>query len=576
MNPVKSAPKATSANRFAPAFLLAPLAILALAVAGLGQQQQQSPQRPAHHRTRQKSAKPESLEKKEDPRAEIIRENNYGVALMNRQHFEEALGKFQRACVLDQESDIGCVNVGIAFLNMQRLDDAQQILQKSAERDPKNPRVWFNLGLLAKAAGQPDAAIEHFQKAAALEPQDADTQYFLGLLYSQQQQYDKAIASFENALKLNPFQVSAEFGLAQAYRRKNDDARSIEHLERFQHLTAEKLGKPMSFIYGEQGKYSLAELMRPAPEPVPAAVPVHFTNVTPPSGLPAQPPSALLKPTVKSATLRAKRKHKAESESQPEKPRPVAKFLGSGACILDYDGDGKPDIFLVNADGKGNAGLFRNLGGGKFVNVTKSAHLDISGDGMGCAVGDYDNDGKPDLAVSFDGRVTLFHNEGKGGFKDVTEQAGIASDGLALGLAFLDYDHDGDLDLYVTRFNEFQLDNPREPFPFPVDATPPGNILWRNNGNGTFTDWTKETGLAGVAPSVGALASDLNNDRAIDLVVTGWQKPPVAYMNQREGAFRATTPWASKTAGDIPASRSASSRSISIKMVGWMSLSPTG
>ena len=238
---------------------------------------------------------------------------------------------------------------------------------------------------------------------------------------------------------------------------------------------------------------------------------------------------------MKSASLRAKRPHKPES--QIDEPRPVAKFLGSGACILDYDGDGKPDIFLVNADGKGNAGLFRNLGGGKFANVTKSAHLDISGDGMGCAVGDYDNDGKPDLAVSFDGRVTLFHNEGKGVFKDVTEAAGITSNGLALGLAFIDYDHDGDLDLYVTRFNEFQLDNPREPFPFPADATPPGNILWRNNGNGTFTDWTKETGLGGIAPSVGALGSDLNNDRAIDLVVTGWQKPPVAYINQREGAF---------------------------------------
>src|SRR5215472_13956311 len=289
MNPVKSAPKATSANRFAPAFLLAPLAILALAVAGLGQQQQQSPQRPAHHRTRQKSAKPESLEKKEDPRAEIIRENNYGVALMNRQHFEDALGKFQRACILDQESDIGCVNVGIAFLNMQHLDDAQQILQKSAERDPQNPRVWYNLGLLAKATGQPQTAVKFFQKAAALDSADADAQYFLGLMYSEEKQYDQAIAAFERAIKVNPFQVSAEFGLAQAYRRKNEDGRAIEHLERFQHLTTEKLGKPISFIYGEQGKYSLAEMMRPAPEPVPPAVPVYFTDVTALSGLPVQP-----------------------------------------------------------------------------------------------------------------------------------------------------------------------------------------------------------------------------------------------------------------------------------------------
>jgi tetratricopeptide (TPR) repeat protein len=578
MNPVKLGRGSYFVARSV--YLGTPLAILALSLTSLGQQpqqeSQQAPQQAPRSHVRRRITRTPTPEQQQAPRSEIIRENNYGVALMNRQHFEEALGKFQRACILDQESDIGCVNVGIAFLNMQRLDDAQQILQKSAERDPKNPRVWFNLGLLAKAAGQPDAAIEHFQKAATLDPSDADTQYFLGLMYSQQQQYDKAIASFENALKLNPFQVSAEFGLAQAYRRKGDDARAIEHLDRFQHLTAEKLGKPMSFIYGEQGKYSLAELMRPAPEPVPPAVPVHFTNITPLSGLPAQPPSALRKPTVKSASLHAKRPHKPES--QPEEPRPVAKFLGSGACVFDYDGDGKPDIFLVNADGKGNAGLFRNLGSGKFANVTKSAHLDISGDGMGCAVGDYDNDGKPDLAVSFDGRVTLFHNEGRGIFKDVTEAAGIASDGLALGLAFLDYDHDGDLDLYVTRFNEFQLENPREPFPFPSDATPPGNILWRNNGNGTFTDWTKETGLGGIAPSVGALGSDLNNDRAIDLVVTGWQKPPVAYMNQREGTFRATTPWhtdtTTKTPADMPAS-TAGVVALDFDKDGWMDLAFT-
>ncbi|MGA8143803.1 MAG: FG-GAP-like repeat-containing protein [Candidatus Acidiferrales bacterium] len=563
LNPVK--PAAKSAPLFRAAFLAIPLAILSLATLG----QQQPTQRPrSHHRVARPAPVSAAPAETQNPRAEIIRENNYGVALMNRQHFEDALGKFQRACILDQDSDVGCVNVGIAFLNMQRLDDAQQILRKSAERDPKNPRAWYNLGLLAKSAGNPDAAIENFQKAAALDPSDADTQYFLGLIYSQQQDYDKAIAAFENALKLNPFQVSAEFGLAQAYRRKNDDARAIEHLERFQHLTAEKLGKPMSFIYGEQGKYSLAELMRPAPEPVPPAVPVHFTNVTVLAGLPAQP--AARKPVVKSASLHSRSAMHPPPRDYTAEPRSLASFLGSGACIIDYDGDGKLDIFLVNADGKGNAALYRNLGAGKFSNVTKSAKLEMSGEGMGCAVGDYDNDGKPDLAVSFNGRVALYHNEGKGTFKDVTEDAGIKTDGLALGLAFIDYDHDGDLDLYVTRFNDFPLENPREPFAFPADATPPGNILWRNNGNGTFTDWTKETALAGTAPSVGALGSDLNNDRAIDFVVTGWQKPPVAFLNQREGAFRATTPWAT----DMPAS-TAGVVSLDFDKDGWMDLAFT-
>jgi len=492
----------------------------------------------------QSASKPQPQGIKPDPFAKIKRENNFGVALMNRQQFEAALGKFQRACILDVQSDVACLNSGIALLNMQLFDDARRILTKSAERDPQNPRVWFNLGLLEKATDHPDAAIEDFSKGAALDPADADSQYFLGLLCSQQQQYDKAISAYQAALKLNPFHVSSEFGVAQAFQRGGDNESAKKHLDRFQHLVTEKLGKPISFIYGEQGKYSLAQIMPPAPEPVPPAVPVHFVNVTSLAGLPAQPASALIRQSAQPARQRRSKPTRTIAAKAPEAAeRSLASFLGSGACIFDFDGDGKPDIFLVNADDKGSAALYRNAGKGKFVDVTKASKIDIHGEGLGCAVGDYDNDGKPDLAVSFNGRVALYHNEGDGTFKDVTEAAGIRMDGLALGLTFIDYDHDGDLDLYVTRFNDFPLDNPSQPFTFPPDTKGPGNILWRNNGNGTFTEWTKETALGGKAPSIGAIGSDLDNDRAIDFVVTGWQDSPTVYVNQREGAFRGVHPW---------------------------------
>jgi tetratricopeptide (TPR) repeat protein len=512
--------------------------VIAGVLAGVIANAQQQTKRPRKSKSADSSASDQAGAQAE---AQIIRENNFGVALMNRQQFEQALGKFQRACILDPQSDIGCVNTGIALLNMQRFEEARQILEKSADRDPRNPRVWFNVGLLEKAVGKSAEAIADFHKVAQLDPYDADTQYFIGLVYSQEQKYDDAIAAFKRALDLNPFQVSAEFGLAQALQRKNDTARAKEHFDRFQHLVSDKLGKPVSFIYGEQGKYSLAELMMPAPEPVPSAVAVHFADVTAQSGLPAQP-YAPPRPAAKS-------KKNAEPSGPDVAREPVSHFLGSGACIIDYDGDGRSDIFLVDADGKGNAALYKNEGNGRFVNVTKEAKLDIHGEGMGCAVGDYDNDGRPDLAVTMNGRVLLFHNEGKGLFKDVTEQVGIEMDGLAMGVTFIDYDHDGDLDLYVTRFSDFPLGDPAEPFSFPMDTTGPGNILWRNNGNGTFTNWTAETGLAGSGLSIGAIGSDLNNDRAIDFVVTGWQKAPVAFMNPREGKFRATVPWGS----DMPA-----------------------
>jgi tetratricopeptide (TPR) repeat protein len=478
---------------------------------------------------------------------EAVRENNFGVSLMNRQQFDDALAKFRAACALGPKTGIACVNVGIGLFNLQHYDEARRTLAEIVGLDPGNARAWFNLGLLDKAVSEMDAALADFQHVTTIDANDADSRYFLGLLYSQERQYDKAIAAFHAALERNPFHVSAEFGLAQAEQRSGDLASAKEHLANFQRLTAEKLGAPIGSSYGEQGNYSLVASMTPAPEPVPPAIPVHFVDVTSTAGLPA------------SAT-----------RNSPARTPSLASFLGSGACILDYDGDGRPDIFFVDADGNGDAALYHNTGDGKFVDVTRAAGLNLHGVGTGCAVGDYDNDGKPDLAVGMNGRVLLFHNEGNGTFKDVTEKVGIKTEGLSLGMTFVDYDHDGDLDLYVTRFNDFPLADPSRPFAFPANAASPGNVLWRNNGNGTFTDWTSQTGLGGNGPSVGAIASDVNNDRAIDLVVTGWQKSPLVLLNPREGKFTATTPWAS----DMPAP-TAGAVALDFDKDGWMDLAFT-
>ena len=510
---------------------------------------------------------------------QAIRENNLGLALMDRHDFPGALGRFQTACVMNPDSDTGCLNMGIALLNMGRYGDSQTVLAKSVERDPQSARAWYNVALLEKALGRADAAREDFQKVAAIDPDDAGTQYFLGYLASQTEKYDEAVAAFKRAIELDPLLASAEYGLSQAEQHLGDADGAKAHLERFQRITAEKLASPVRFLYGEQGKYSLGQEMAAPAVPVPAAIPVTYVNVTPLSGLPQARP-------VVAAPSRPGAKRRSTSDDSG--PTTLASFLGSGACVFDFDGDGKPDIFLVNADGKGNAALYRNVGKGTFENVTRAAKLEFHGVGIGCAVGDYDNDGHPDLAVTSGDGITLFHNEGNGTFRDVTDAAGLrpaipqadqpvtqpanpAGDqsasqtadqssaqlpaptndqsnalpgALAMGLTFVDYDGDGDLDIYVTRFSNFPLDDKTEPFTFPEDAPAPGNILWRSNGNGTFGDRTKDLGLGGSTPSVGAIGSDLSNDHAVDLVVTGSQKYPSALMNTREGAFRATIPWA--------------------------------
>ena len=275
-----------------------------------------------------------------------------------------------------------------------------------------------------------------------------------------------------------------------------------------------------------------------APEPPGPPSGTRFSDVTAAAGL-SWPASAAAK---------ARKKQDEVPESNVPTPS-LANFLGSGACVFDYNGDGKPDIFLVNFDGKGNSALFKNLGNGRFTNETKAAKLEFHGEGTGCAFGDYDNDGRPDLVVGSSTGVRLFHNEGNGTFQNITDAAGIQCDGVVLGVTFVDYDNDGDLDLYVTRFADFPLSNPSQPFTFPLNAEGPGNILWRNKGNGTFMDWTKQLGLAAIGPSIGALAVDLNQDRVPDFVLSGWRKAPVAMINTRDGAVRSTSPWNSEFPG---------------------------
>lgn len=492
-----------------------------------------------------------------------IRANNLGLALMDQHDFTQALGRFQTACILDPSSDAGCLNMGIALLYMGRLNDAHSILGKSVQRNPQNAHAWFNLGLVERAAGNDNVAVQDFEKVAELDPNDAGTQYLIGALYLKAADYPQAISSFRKALDLDAFDLPAEFGMAQAEGHSGDINGALEHLTRAEHLTETGLARPASTAYGEQGKYSFAQELLPPPQPAPAMSAVQFVNVTEASGLPWRMPLAKIGPR----TLRGKTgRNRADAQATTT----LAGFLGSGACIFDYNNDGLPGIFLADADGKGHAALYRNAGHGRFIDATKSAKVQISGEALGCATGDYDDDGRIDFAVSSADGVHLFHNNGDGGFTDVTDSAGLSASGLVLGMTFADYNDDGNLDLYATRFANFLLADPSQPFSFPANAPARGNILWRGSDRGQFADQTSAAGLAGTAPSTGALACDVNNDGATDFVVTGWALTPTIYLNQREGAFHAVQPWSSQMPGPT-----AGVVAVDFDHDGWMDLAFT-
>ena len=460
----------------------------------------------------------------ESPQTEAAaRLNSLGVALMNQQLTEKAAAEFAEAHAADPGAAIPVLNRGIALLYLEKLPEADQELRQAAAMAPDNPRTWYNLGLTEMDEANPKQAIEEMRKVLAIDPNDADAHYFVGSLDVTLGDLNGGITEFETALKLNPLHCSAEFGLARALQRAGRTDEAHDHLKIFQHETQAKLAAPLSVGYGERGHYSTMEEMALEPEPVGAMIPVKF------EALP-----------VANASRGA-----GQEGTQ-----------AGGACVIDLEGPGSQDLLVMDS-GEHAIEAYRNLHNGKFEPIPASqTGLDATGAGVACAVGDFDNDGLPDLAVAMADRIILYRNLGGGKFEDVTAKVGIQQLNRPAGLTFVDFDHDGDLDLFVTGTAVSGKGGP--------------NVMWRNNGNSTFTEWTGPTGLAGTGSTTQAILSDINNDRAVDLVVTGTQGAPTIYFNRREGAFR---PAPLYTDASLPATRGVAV--FDFNKDGWMDVAVT-
>ncbi len=425
-----------------------------------------------------------------DAQREAARLNNLGTALMNQQQFENAAQKFAAAYQLAPSFPQAKINQGIALLYQQHLPEAEAALTLAASKAPTDPHAWYSLALLYRNQNETAKAMAALEKVLTLDPSDADTLYMLGSGRLDARDFPGAVAEFQKALQINPLNASSQYGLARALQHEGKTEEARAALQHFQAITSAKIGFPMSRTYGEEGKYARVEDVALEDPRVAPMIPVTF----------------------------------GEAWHSTAKNVSTAAPVSSGAsCLIDLLGKGQPDLVVMNR-GEHAVQIYRNSGNGAYVALAEEqTGVHAGGVGVACAAGDYDNDGLPDLALALEDRVLLFHDLGGGKFEEVTEAAGIKPRNRPTGLLFVDYDHDGDLDLFVTGT--------------PSDGTGP-NILWRNNGNKTFTDWTKETGLAGTGSTTSAMLSDLNNDRAIDLLVAGSGHSPTFFVNRREGPFQ--------------------------------------
>ncbi|HVS66295.1 MAG TPA: CRTAC1 family protein [Thermoanaerobaculia bacterium] len=220
----------------------------------------------------------------------------------------------------------------------------------------------------------------------------------------------------------------------------------------------------------------------------------------------------------------------------------LPRIMGGGAAVFDANGDGRPDLYLIAPAGANV--LYLQGADGRFADATERSGLADEGYGMGCAVGDVDNDGDLDVYVTNWGPDVLYRNRGNGTFEDVTERAGVATSGVSASATFLDYDRDGLLDLFVTRYVRFDperrcvQDGARRDFCGPAQFPGESDVLYRNLGDARFADVSQEAGIRSLEDAgLGVVAADVDDDGWIDVYVANDADPNHLWINQRDGTF---------------------------------------
>ena len=466
---------------------------------------------------------------------------NRGVALLEQFRFEEAAAEFEAVVALEPDSLAGQVNLGIAYFNQRDFDSAQAAFETAKALGPDNPYVLYNLGLIFKLMGNTEEAVTAFEKVAAQDPTDAMTIYYLGTLYANLGRLEDAEATLRKTLELQPNNESAHFSLGNVLIRQGRMDEGRKELGIFRNLKESFPAEAASagLQYTELGPY--AEAIEESSPPLQEARPeatvesaVRWVEATQEAGLGLP---ALPSPPAWPDSVVASRFGLDFIESR------LLPHLGSGLAFRDLDADGDPDLIFVR---DGGALVFVNEGG-RFRKG--AAGIPENGKFFGVTVGDVDGDGDADVYLVGSGSNALFLNDGAGQF--AKSDADVGGSDVSVSATFTDVDHDGDLDLYVSNYVDPEAHPESGTLRVPQDLVGAPNRLYRNNGNGTFTEIGSASRTAGgPSRSLGSVFSDLDDDRDIDFLVVNDGQPVQAFSNDRVGTFTESAgAWGIETSG---------------------------
>jgi tetratricopeptide (TPR) repeat protein len=460
--------------------------------------------------------------------------NARGIGHIEQFNNAEAVNAFEEAMKLAPDWTPAKINLGIALLNSQapeNLDRALKLFGEVIAKEPDNAHAHYCSGIIFFHKSSLPEAAKHFEEVNRIDPNDASAWYWRGRCVPDSPEAAEAMKYFEKALKLNPYLNAARYGIAQHRLLADNEIRKKQLLEDFEALRLANAMDLLDIKYTEMGRYG--EVIGKSPAPAPAVGPMPMFD-----------------PVKKLAVKLADGTTWASRDKTDDLRKAIRNRFGGAILLLDHNRDGKPDILLLGAVLRGGEVrdlLLRNDGDFSLTDVTADAGLANHAANLGGAVGDYDNDGFPDLALAGPGGVKLFRNNSGKGFEDKTAAAGLdKTPGFFLTAAWVDLDQDGDIDLVLAKYAQ---DAPRAVKQLRGEKGDPGGSLvaFANTGvapptprnqptaplSTAFKEVTESDELLVSGPVSGIIAIDVDADFDVDLLVLVDGQPPVTVFNDR-------------------------------------------